>query len=286
MDVKHPDIQYHRLVPVDNEAWEWARGITWYSGDMTGTAQFFNPEAQNMPMADYPTEQHGVKVEMTAIGYRYEESELQYAMRMGIPLTSKKASAAMRANEELLDDFALRGNSDLDWDGIINQATTVVPTTVLAATWAAGTAQSIFQSVNKAITDVWVASKQVFMPDTLLLPPALIGRLADIQYRDMNLLQYLMTQTILSTRGNNGERKELMIEHCRGLETVGNGSKSRAVIYKRDPRCLRFHMPMPHRFGSPMQTGHYVYEVPGICRTGGVELLVPQTSMHYIDTGD
>ena len=54
------------------------------------------------------------------------------------------------------------------------------------------------------------------------------------------------------------------------------------IAYRRDPEVLRFHLPMDHRFGEPMRPAPYYYVVPGMFRTGGLEVRLPG-AMRYMD---
>lgn len=49
----------------------------------------------------------------------------------------------------------------------------------------------------------------------------------------------------------------------------------RMVVYRRDSEVLKFHLPMPLRFLPVWQTGPILFEVPGIFRTGGLEIRLP-----------
>jgi hypothetical protein len=91
----------------------------------------------------------------------------------------------------------------------------------------------------------------------------------------LNLVQQGNAYTALS--GN-----PLMIRTVRGLETAGAGGVARAIAYRRDPQILKLHLPMPFNFRSPMQVTALRFDVPGIFRTGGVEVRRPK-SMQYLD---
>ena len=76
--------------------------------------------------------------------------------------------------------------------------------------------------------------------------------------------------------------QELMIRAVRQLSTAGASGGQRMVAYKRSPRTLKFHLPMPHKFLPIWQNGPMNFLVPGIMRTGGVEILKPG-AMRYAD---
>jgi hypothetical protein len=74
----------------------------------------------------------------------------------------------------------------------------------------------------------------------------------------------------------------LTIRGVLGLGKAGNGGVGRAVFYRKDPRVLKLHVPMPHRFLPVWQTGPITYDVPGIFRTGSVEIRRP-SAVRYLD---
>jgi hypothetical protein len=54
------------------------------------------------------------------------------------------------------------------------------------------------------------------------------------------------------------------------------------IAYRKDPEIIKIHVPMPHRFLPVWQRGPLVYDVPGIFRTGGLEIRRPG-AMRYVD---
>jgi hypothetical protein len=77
--------------------------------------------------------------------------------------------------------------------------------------------------------------------------------------------------------------RPLTIRTVRELGTgAANGTTGRMVAYKNDGEYVKLHLPMPHRFLPVWQDGPLNYSVPGIFRTGGVELLTT-VAMRYLD---
>jgi hypothetical protein len=54
------------------------------------------------------------------------------------------------------------------------------------------------------------------------------------------------------------------------------------VAYKKDPKVLKLHLPMPHRFLPIWQNGPFNFVIPGIFRTGGIEIRRPG-AVRYLD---
>ena len=281
--IRYPEIQYPKLVPVVRTGPEWIRGITYYSQDITGRAEFLAGRANDIPLADVTRDQHDVTVEMAGIGYDYSMEELQQArMIPGRNLTADKAIAARRAAEEFIDNLVLNGDADHGWDGLINNAN-VTNQTAATAQWQTLTGNNvdgIIRDINNLLSGLWTSSRTVEMADTLLLPPSAWSLLANqprSQHTDMSILEWVRRYNLYTAQTGN----PLMIQVVRGLEDAGASNVGRAIAYRRDPEVLRLHMPMPHRFLAP-QRWIMRYIVPGILRLGGLEIRLPG-AMRYMD---
>src|SRR5699024_11943457 len=57
------------------------------------------------------------------------------------------------------------------------------------------------------------------------------------------------------------------------LDTAATGNKPRIVAYRRDPNVLELAVPMPHTFLDVHQSGPLRWEVPGVFRTAGVNVV-------------
>ena len=98
---------------------------------------------------------------------------------------------------------------------------------------------------------------------------------------DTNVLAYLMKYNTYTLMTGN----PLTVRGVLGLESAGTSSgagKGRMVVYKKDPRVLKMHIPMPHRFLPVWQTGPMIFDIPGIFRLGGVEIRRPN-AVRYVD---
>jgi hypothetical protein len=286
--VLYPDIQYPSLIPVDTSAPEWAKSVTYFSMDMAGQAEWFNHNAKDLPLADVSREKFERGIKMAGIGYRYTLEELGQAMMTGVNLSADRAEAARRAYEEFLDDKLLRGDSSVNWTGLINDAGATSVTAAEYVTgsttlWSGKPGDNIIADINDAITGIWTNSKQIELGDTVLLPPAEMARIATMPRAtagasDMSVLDWVMKYNVYTMQTG----QPLMVRSLRGLETAGTSSSGRMVVYRRDPQVLKAHIPMPHRFLPVWQTGPITFDVPGIFRFGGLEVRRPG-AVRYVD---
>jgi hypothetical protein len=94
----------------------------------------------------------------------------------------------------------------------------------------------------------------------------------------MTILQWIMQYNIYTAQTG----QPLIIRTVRQLDNAGGGGADRMVAYRRDPSVVKLHVPMRHRFMPVWQTGPIAFDIPGIFRTGGVEVRKPG-AMRYMD---
>lgn len=285
-EIQYPDIQYPNLVPIDMSANEWSKTVTFFSSDKVGKAEWFHHEANDVPRADTLREKFEHAIDMAAIGYGYTLEELGQAMLVpNTNLTIDRAAAARRAYEEFVDNLVLNGDADKNMDGLLDYTgiTSSIATadgTGNVSEWSAKTGDQILRDVNDVITGAYTDSLTVEICDTVLLPVSaftLIAtkRMPDIDKTVLRFLREDNTYTAITGRPLN-------IRAVRGLEDAGDSSTGRLVAYRNDMNVLKLHLPMPHRFLPVWQTGPIRFDVPGIFRTGGLEIRRPG-AVRYLD---
>jgi hypothetical protein len=285
--ILYPDIQYPQLVPIDTSANEWAKSITYFSQENVGVADWFNHLAKDVPLVELEREQHEETIHMAAVGYRWTMQELGFAMMIpGTNLTSDKAEAARRAYEEFVDSYVIRGDTRKGRTGLVNNASVQVINaeadgTGGSAAFAQKTATQIRRDLNSILSGIYTESLTVEMADTVLMPVETLDLLATMQNSDasdISVLEYFRRYNTFTTVTG----QPLMIRGVRGLETAGGGGVGRIVAYRRDPRVVKMHIPMTHRFLPVWQTGPLIFDVPGIFRLGSVDIRRPG-AFRYLD---
>jgi hypothetical protein len=285
--IRYPDVQYPQLIPVDTSANEWAKSVTYFSMDQAGRADWFNHMGKDIPMADVTREKHETTVEMAGIGYRYTLEELGQAMMIpGLNLSSDRAGAARRAYEEFVDDVALRGSTEKNYLGLLNQTSVDVSTAAAvgnggSTTWDDKTGDQVAADINAAITGMYTSTLTIEIADTILMPIAAMTSLATRRMSDVTdttIMAWLMKNNVYTMQTGQA----LTVRGVRGLETAAAGGNGRMIVYRRDPSVLKMHIPMPHRFLPVWQTGPMTYDVPGIFRLGGLEVRRPK-AVRYVD---
>jgi hypothetical protein len=288
--IQYPEIIYSQLIPIDTSANEWAKSVTYFSMDKVGQADWFDGTATDMRLANVNRAKFEQGIEMAGIGYRYNLEELGQAMLVpNTNLSAERAEAARFAYEQFMDRLAYKGDAGKGFPGLINSTTVTRVDAAASGTgsgapaqrlWVNKTADQQIADVNGALTGVYESSNTVEMADTVLLPVDAINQLSisRIPNTAVTALEYLAKNNLYThTTGI-----PLTIRGVLGLGTAGSSGVGRMVAYRRDPRVLKLHVPMVHRFLPVWQTGPITFDIPGIFRVGSVEIRRPG-AMRYVD---
>ena len=208
-------------------------------------------------------------------------------------LPDAKALAARRAYTEFMWALTLTGDADKNLKGLANQtgvtaALAAANGTGNATTWFAAdgtltkTPLQVIADINGLLTGIHTGSNTVEMADTLLLPISTLSFLAatpmSADNTAMTLLTYIQQHNIYTqTTG-----QQLTVRGVLGLETAGAGGTKRMVAYANREDVVKLHLPMPHRFLPVYQDGPTSWEIPGIFRTGGVDVS-RSAAFRYLD---
>lgn len=280
-----PEMDFESLIPVVTDGNPWATTVTFFSMDEAGQAKWFSGGAKDMPFADVDRNKFEHPIAMAGIGYQYNLEELMQAQMAGINITSDKAEAARKASRKFLYDLAITGDGAKGWKGFVNQ--TGVPTGFVAGVdaaarlWSGKTGVQVHKDMVDAMIAVHTGSNTVETADTILMPVAALMYISTAQYSsssDLTILEYFMRAnpyTALTGRAPT-------VRAVRALDHAGTGGVGRMVVYTRDPSILKFHLPMPHQFLPAWQTGPMIFDIPGIMRSGGVDVRRPN-AMRYVD---
>lgn len=283
---RYPSFDYASLVPVITQGNEWARSTTFFSVDFAGRATWLSGSARDIPYADIDHAKYEQAFYMAGIGYRWNIEEINVARMLGMNIADDKAQAARKISEQFLWNLAMSGDTEKGWTGLVNDATVSAGNVAADGTgastlWSTKTPDQILRDVNSGLTSLFTGTSEVEMADTIILPTSRflsVSTLARSATSDTTILAFLQKNNSLTAE--NGQA--LTIRASRKLETAGAGGTARMVLYRRDPEVLRFHLPMPHTFFPVWQSGPMEFMVPGIFRTGGVEVRLPG-AMKYLD---
>lgn len=284
-EIRYPGVTYDQVIPVDSSAPEWAPIVAVQSADIRGELQFGGPNSNDDNRADVAYGLGTHPIQTGRLGYGYSLEEIQQAMLMGRDLSTDKARSTMRVFEQGLNKLAYLGNDSAGYEGLFTNSAvpasdpgTTIESLAAAATDVAG-AQALVQFFQDKLNQVYIQqSRTTFAPTHIIIPPAQRGILAS------TILPFGGAMTILNYLEANldvgGGRVQIISEIS--LEGIGAGGDDRMVIYNRDLEVAKFHLPMGPRFLDPYRDSGTSWFIPGLVRTGGTEIRVPQ-AMAYID---
>jgi len=277
---KYKAITYPGIIPVSNEAGEWAESVTYFFMDGAAIAKFVGTKSLNVPIAEIGADKITVPVELGATGYEYSDEELRQAMQLKRALPQLKSNTARRAYEELAQRVAMTGDTTHNLPGFINNTNVTAASVVNPGSgteWINKTPNQILFDVNDLMGDIFVDTLQVERPNTLLLPTSQWNYIAGTprsDNSDTTILQWLINNSpYLSSDAD--------IIPVTELAAAGAAATDRMMAYDKDMDKVVFHVPMPLRFTEPQRKGRG-FEVPGEFKLSGTEFRYPG-SARYAD---
>lgn len=280
---KYPSFDYARLMPVNTDGDMWDIGTVFYSGDIAGKAEFIAGKGFDMPYADISQTQFLQGNHLAGIGYEWSLQELQRAAKLGRSLGADKANAARKVAEAFLYGIAIRGSTEKNLTGLINDAN--VPTANVPAdgtgsttTWSTKTPDLIVRDINLAINGVVNNTGETEIANRLILPTTRLQYAAGLRIGDGSdtLMKYIRENNAYTLQ--TGQPLEII--GSRELETAGASSTARMIAYSASRDVLQFHLPGPHEFLPAFQKSSMTWEVAGILNVGGVEIRLPKAVIY------
>jgi len=280
-DIKYPELKASQLIPISTEAGAGAESITYEQYDEIGMAKLIANYADDLPRADIRGKQFTSPVRSIGDSYGYNLQEIRASAMLNKNLPTRKANAARRAIEQLINNIAFFARPTDGTNGgltglIYNPNTTkgTVTTRNGHITFASKTADEILADLNKAVYDIISLTKGVEVPDTILLPLAQWSQISTTpraSVADTTILQYFLKNNPSITR----------IDWCNELQNVNPVPSTSVaantdimIVYKRSPDKLTLELPSPFE-QLEVQTRGLEYVVPCHARIGGVVVYYP-----------
>lgn len=296
-ETRYPDWDFSRLIYVETEGDPWAPGILTYLSDMSGAANWQSGAAKDIPLADVNQDYQLKNFHLAAIGYQFNITEVNAAIQIpGGTLQNRRAKAARLSYTKFMYDLTLFGSTEKGLGGVTNYpgvTAAAVPAdgTGSATYWvnAAGvglkTPAQIVRDINLGIQGIFLGTNTVELADTVLLPWEAYNYIASTPYSatTMETILSFVQRTNIYTLATGRPLTIRAIRELGTAATAGTAGTGRMVVYKNDENYVKLHLPMPHRFLPVYQDGPLNWQVPGIFRTGGVEMLTT-AAIRYMDS--
>jgi len=275
-DIVYPDFKSRLLIPVSHDADPGAETITYRQWDEFGMAQIIANYGDDLPLIDSLVEEYTQKVKSLGAAYQYSIQDLRRSAMSGAKLDQRRARGCRRSIEFKIDDIAALGDTRTGLRGLVKHPNVplVSPTT---GTWSTATALQIIADMNKLVNSVVVLTKEVFLPDTLLLDLTNYNHIASMPMTvtgdaAMTVLKFFLTSNPYITQVGSWNK-------LTNADVAGTGP--RAVCYKKDPEVLTLEIPQEFE-QMPAQTKNLAFVVPAHARIGGVIMYYPM-AVAYMD---
>lgn len=267
-----------RFIPVDSSI---PAGTDTFSTEIyteVGMAKLITNYATDFPMSDVSKTEKLLKCFSFGNAFSWSVQDLRRsALTKGTPLDQRRASVARMVHDRLIDRVAALGDSATGLLGIANQTNVTILTagSEIVGDWATATADEMFSDLNIIESTNFLASLEVWEPDTLVLPSEAFNIVSNTPANDF------VTDSVLSVWLRSRAQYVKNVDQWTMLATAGASSATRAICYKRSADCLDQKIPMGFTVHAPQQE-MLQFKVPCESRFGGTVCYYPQ-SMLYAD---
>jgi hypothetical protein len=281
-DIKYPELRARQLIPLDTSADPGAETVAYLQWDEIGIAKVIANYADDLPMVTALVQKFFQGVEGIGQAYDYSIQDLRRSAMSGSQLEMHKARAARHGVELRIDDIAAVGYAAGRMKGFVNHPNISIAAATsdgTSARWVGGrdtpkAPADIEKDMHDSVVTIWNATKEIFAPDTLVLPTTEYGHISTTAlgpYGDMTILKRFTT--------NSSVKNVTSWHKLATADAAGTGP--RMVTYKRSPEVLE--LVIPQEFEQlPPQAHNLAFVVPCHARCGGVVVRYP-LAMLYTD---
>ena len=175
-DILYADLTYDKVFPVSTDVNPGATHITYHTYDQNGVAKVVHNYAGDLPRVDVDGVETTVPIRTLGAAFGYTIDEINASKMVGKQLDRRRAQAARRAIEELMNKITWLGDAKSGLLGLFTHPNIPVGNAVAGAAttteWSTKTPLEIRADINTMFRTVFTTTKMVERPDTLLLTPA------------------------------------------------------------------------------------------------------------------
>ncbi|WEK42975.1 MAG: DUF2184 domain-containing protein [Candidatus Sphingomonas colombiensis] len=281
IEQRYPSFDFAGLVPVNTDGDMWDVGTLVYSGDIAGAADYIGRKAFDIPNVSVNFSQGLSNFHLAGAGYELSLGEVNRFARIitqnpsgTASLGQRKANAANMVAAKFVYDRAIRGSTEKNFTGLVNDAR--VPTASAPnGSWATATPAQMLADVNAALNDVIVNTKETAMPNSLVIPTSkfLTANNAQLPNTPTSVLTFLAQNNSYTAM----TKQPLDIRPSRELETAGSSGTGRMVAYEKNPDNMEFFYPGMFEFMPEFPTSSMTWRVDGVMNVGQLEIYRPKT---------
>lgn len=184
-----PNLKAKELFPVDYSDGDGVDIIKWFSYNARGLAKLLaGYAAKDIPRVDLGGNPNFAQIFSGGSSYAYSIDDVKKAIRNNINLEARKAIIAQRANDELIEKLAFKGDEDFGIKGILNQPNIPKFNALKGANdkilWKDKQPKEILNDLYSMFNTILTSTNELECPDTAAMPPSLYNILSDTPYSD------------------------------------------------------------------------------------------------------
>ena len=279
-DIKYADLTFDKVFPTSNDTNPGATHIVFHTYDQKGVAKVVHNYAGDLPRVDIDGKETSVPVRTLGAAFAYTIDEINASRMVGKGLDRRRASAARRAIEELMNRITWLGDAKSGLVGLMthpNIPSGNAPDPGSGTEWSNKTAAQIRDDVNLMYRTVFSTTKMVERPDTLCVPPAQYSLLTDTAMgadNDTTIAQWLVKNTAWLKSMDS-------IIPVNELEGAGTGGVDVAFVMSKNEDKVQVEIPQDVFFHEAEKRSlEYVTDVTA--RFGGLNVYYP-LSMYILE---
>jgi hypothetical protein len=267
-------LKSEQLIPYHPSGGPGVALVTYRKVTELGQAEFVGNGTTQLPRVDVVGDEYSRKVENLGVAWAVTVFELlAVAANPTIHIDTERKTAAVNAIRRKHDRTAFEGNALLGWTGLINDPNVPLVTPITGDWGGAATPLQMVADMNKLSWSIFVATKELYEPDTLLVPTSLGQRLDQPlgENADKTVRRFVLE--------NSAHIKRIETTHY--LETASATNGARVIAYKKSPDVLRYGA--NELFAEePQQAKGLELETPCHGRTSGTQIRRP-LALAYMD---
>lgn len=289
-DVLYADLEARECFTTNTFGGAGAQQLTHRSFDHVGRAQVINARATDLPKSDISAREYTIGVFGIGVAYDYDIDEVAAAKMAGLPLEARKAMAAKRGYEEMVNQIVWFGLPENNIPGFFSEENQI--NRALVAQGASGstsytqkTPDEIIADLNQICTDMYAGTKKIHAPAELWMSVAFWNHIRTTprsNVSDTTILNYFLQNNQFITNASQIKHLNIMEAATLAAETADHGvpltGEVLVAIQHKSPvgmETIRIRETLPLQF-LPVQLHGLVYEVPGRGRFAGLEVTYPR----------
>jgi hypothetical protein len=285
-EVKFPELKGRLMVPVNNNVHPGASSVTTRSISEVGEADWVEDLADDAPEVEVTGgSEDNIKMKTIQGAYGWHLQEARSAAFAGIDLSPRKARACRQAIERKIDQSLLVGATigSTVLQGLFSltgsQAVLSYAPTVL--TFEDEDSDAIYGALMDFVNNIYVASKEIEVPDTMVLPTTTKMLLKSRRMGDannMSVLDYFLASNEFIKTVHTSH----YLEQGASGSTLGHGgspSVKRIVAYRKDPDILEGWVNEFEQLPPEFKSARVLTTC--LARSGGVQAHRPKAISYY-----